>query len=310
VVGTINLVEKIAQLARIPINEVKKLEEREFDEFRSRGMKDALGRWDGDSANAFDFGAKGKASGEKQIIKEGLSEYFIYTIEGTETIANGWSKRMRSMEAAAAPFKIQYRYRPQEYGEQLVRMYLLTNKKEDKLGTTPLPDGVLRVFRDNGRDGLSFLTQQSIKYVPIGDKIELNLGPDRNVIFDLIKLRASRDEIWMHVNGVDVYRRVGQPGVQVEVNSTVAGWDDHELFTQRVRNYTAKPIEVEVRRAFPGHIVFRSQLKPTLHDYQTVQFTATVDAGKKSDLLFEILRHEGHNAKQNNVTLEEAEVKP
>ena len=36
----------------------------------------------------------------KQVVKEGLSEYFIYTIEGTETIPNGWSKRMRSLEAA------------------------------------------------------------------------------------------------------------------------------------------------------------------------------------------------------------------
>jgi hypothetical protein len=305
VVGTINLVEKIAQLARIPMNEVDKLADTKKSELRLRVAKDAFAGQLGAGAPA---GAK--TMEEKEIIKEGLSEYFIYSIEGTETIRNGWSKRMRSFEAKAVPFKIQYRYRPAEYGEQLVRMYLLTNKKEDKLGTTPLPDGVLRVFRDNGRDGLSFLTQQSIKYVPIGDKIELNLGPDRNVIFELIKLRASRDEIWMHVNGVDVYRRVGQPGVQVEVNSSVAGWDDHELYAQRVRNYTAKPIEVEVRRAFPGHVVFRSQLKPTLHDYQTVQFTASVDAGKKSDLLFEILRHDGHNAKQNNVTLEEAEVKP
>ena len=39
----------------------------------------------------------------KQIVKEGLSEYFIYTIEGTETIPNGWSKRMRSFEAADGP---------------------------------------------------------------------------------------------------------------------------------------------------------------------------------------------------------------
>ena len=48
----------------------------------------------------------------KEIIKEGLSEYFIYTIEGTETIPNGWSKRMRSFEGTTVPFKIQYRYRP------------------------------------------------------------------------------------------------------------------------------------------------------------------------------------------------------
>jgi len=48
------------------------------------------------------------------------------------------AKRMRSFEGQTAPFKIQYRYRPQEYGDQLVRMYLLTNDKESTLGTTPL----------------------------------------------------------------------------------------------------------------------------------------------------------------------------
>ncbi len=45
-------------------------------------------------------------------------------------------------------------------------MYLLTNDKDSKLGTTPLPDGVVRVFRDNGRDGLSYLTRRAIKYIP------------------------------------------------------------------------------------------------------------------------------------------------
>src|SRR4051812_2324370 len=178
VVGTINLVEKIAQLAKIPMAEVDKLAEKTKSELRLSVAKDAMAPAAGAGLGGF------KASEEKQIIKEGLSEYFIYSIEGTETIRNTWSKRMRSFEAKSVPFKIQYRYRPAEYGEQLVRMYLLTNKKEDKLGTTPLPDGVVRVFRDNGRDGLSFLMQQAIKYVPIGDKIELNLGPDRNVIFE------------------------------------------------------------------------------------------------------------------------------
>ena len=70
-----------------------------------------------------------------------------------------------------------------------------------------------------------------------------------------------------------------------EERGTVAGWDDHEIYTQRIRNYTAKPIDVEIRRAFPGHVVFRSQLEPKLHDYQTVEFTAQVPAGKRADLL-------------------------
>ena len=33
-------------------------------------------------------------------------------------------------------------------------------------------------------------------------------------------------------------------------------------------------------------------------------------AGKKADLMFEIVRHQGRNAKQNNVTLEEGAVTP
>jgi hypothetical protein len=192
VVGTINLVEKIAQLAQVPMNVVPGLD----DHVRAKLKEDSLVELYSRSESGDRSGKGSPAGREKQIIKEGLSEYFIYTIEGTETIQNGWSKRMRSLDATAVPFKIQYRYRPQEYGEQLVRMYLLTNNKESKLGTSPLPDGVVRVFRDNGRDGLSYLTQQTVKYIPIGDKIELNLGPDPEVIFEWIKLKTQRSDIW------------------------------------------------------------------------------------------------------------------
>jgi hypothetical protein len=253
---------------------------------------------------------KAQAEEPKQVIKEGLSEYFIYTIEGTETIRNGWSKRLRSLESTIVPFKIQYRYRPAEYGEQLVRMYLMRNDKDSKLGTTPLPDGTVRVFRQNGRDGLSFLVAQQVKYIPIGDKIELNLGPDPEVIFELVKLHTWRDNLWLQLQGADVFKRVGEPGVAIEVNSSMAGWDDHTLYSQRVRNYTAKPITLEVRRTFPGHAVFRSELAAKTFDYQTVEYAADVKPGEKADLLYEIVQHQGHNAKQQNVTVQQAPVKP
>ncbi len=54
---------------------------------------------------------------------------------------------------------------------------------------------MVRVFRDNGRNGLSFLAAQPIKYVPIGDKIEINLGVDPEVIFELVKLAARGETI-------------------------------------------------------------------------------------------------------------------
>lgn len=302
VVGTINLVEKIAQLANVSLEDAAKMNHPGSGPVRLLAARQKMDL-------APEIAAATVAVAEpKGIIKEGLSEYFIYTIEGTETIQNGWSKRMRSFEGQTVPFKIQYRYRPQEYGDQLVRMYLLTNNEESKLGTTPLPDGVVRVFRDNGRDGLTYLTQQQTKYVPIGDKIELNLGPDPEVVFELIKLRVFRSELWLQIHGRTMMRKIGGDEIVKIENASLVGWDDHEVFTQRVRNYTDKEIDVEIRWVFPGHVVFKSRLVPTLHDYQTVEVKTKVAAGKRPDLLFEVVRKQGTSAKQNNVTLENVEV--
>ncbi len=307
VVGTINLVEKIAQLASIAEGDVKKLDNGRLNELRKKATHEFFERGE---AKMKEADKSGEDLAEKQIVKAGLSEYFIYSIEGTETIKNGWSKRMRSFEGNQVPFQIEYRYRPQEYGDQLVRMYLLKNDVASKLGTTPLPDGIFRVFRDNGREGLSYLVQQTVKYIPIGDKIELNLGSDPELLFELRKLKVRRDNLWLQVNGKSEFRKIGEDGVKVVENSSLVGWDDHEVYSQRIRNYSGKDINVEVRRTIPGHVVFRSLLEPKLHDYQTAEFKAKVPAGKTADLLFEIVRHQGRNAKQNNITLENAEIKP
>jgi hypothetical protein len=300
VVGRINLVEKIAELARVSMGEVEGLERKRLSDLRRDAAKGIVTKYE----MAYDrFGDADFDAGEKQIVKEGLSEYFIYTIEGTETIPDGWSKRMRSLPRVQVPLKIQYRYREQEYGPRLVRMFLMRNDLESKLGTTPLPDGIVRLFRDNGRDGLSFLISQPIKYIPIGDKIELNLGPDPEVTFELIKRRMWRTHIWMHVHGPNVYRRVDDGKVEIDVRSSVAGWDDHTYYVQRVRNFTNQRIDLEVRRTIPGHIVFRSGLNTKLHDYQTVQYTAQVVAGGKGEFRYEVVQHQGRNAKQSNILL-------
>jgi len=308
VVGQINLVEKIAQLARISMEDVAKLGKDSREKYGTKVLRSTLS-FDYDDAvvTANESSAPAKP---KEIIKEGLSEYFIYTIEGTETIPNGWSKRMRSLEAQEVPFTIQYRYREPEYGPQLVRMYLLKNDKESKLGTTPLPDGVFRIFRDNGRGGLTFLVAQQMKYIPIGDNIELNLGPDPDVIFELVKTKVWRDNLWMLLGGTEIYRRVDDGRLKIEVNSSVAGWDEHTVYNQRIRNYTGKPIDVEVRRSFDGHIVFRSSLGAKNHDYRTAEYRKDIEPGESVDLLYEILQHMGHNAKQNNVTIEQAGIEP
>jgi hypothetical protein len=305
VVGTINLVEKIAQLARLPMSRVGELRKDELARYRQQAAKQMLSM---ESRLAGFAEEADVAPAPKAIIKEGLSEYFIYTIEGTETVPNGWSKRLRSFTAAAVPLTVQYRYREREYGEQLVRLYLLSNDNASGLGTTPLPDGSVRVFRENGRDGLSYLATQTIPYVPIGDKLELNLGTDPEVGFTLIKRRVFRDAIWMRLGGANLYRLIGDPKLHLEFDSRVAGWDEHQIFMQRIHNYRNTPITVQVRRAYQGDITFRSRLDPRLQDYRTVEFNTTLAPSTEVELCYEVNARREYNKKQERVVLERADV--
>jgi len=147
VVGTINLVEKIRDLASrgaLPDELVQTLVYGD----RLRDMPEnarAAGRLMLAEKTKDIGGVEGL--GKKQIVKEGLSEYFIFTVPGTETIKNGWSKRMRLFEGTQVPLKTVYRFRPSEYGNQLVRMFLVRNDEKSTLGSTPLPDGWVRLFR-------------------------------------------------------------------------------------------------------------------------------------------------------------------
>jgi len=255
-----------------------------------------------------DAAAKGFAMAEmapKDIVKQGLSEYFIFSIPGTETVAHGWSKRMPLFDGRAVPFDIRYRFRPEEYGDQLVRLFLLRNDEASNLGSTPLPDGMLRLYRQNGGDGLSFVTQQSLRYVPIGQEIELNLGVDPEVVHERIRVRSFRDEFWYHRGGVNVFYNP-QQGHRIQIDDTVVGWDDHQQWIERIRNYRDKPIALEFRHRFEGHVIFSSHLDPLLHDYRSPQFSATVDPGGKEELEYELIFRQGHNRKQDSVTLRDA----
>ena len=150
------------------------------------------------------------------------------------------------------PFKIQYRYRPQEYGDQLVRMYLLTNDKESKLGTTPLPDGIVRVFRDNGRDGLSYLDAAVDQVHP--DRRQDRAEPRPRPRSDLRADQAPglpRQHLDAGQRRRTCSSKVGRAGRadRVEHARSSAGTITRST-RQRIRNYTAKPIDVEIRRTF------------------------------------------------------------
>jgi hypothetical protein len=276
VVGVINLVEKIRELARggVPAPESTVTETKQL-ELRRAYDKDE------------DMPAAAKpAERPPAIVKEGLSEYFIFTVEGEQTVRTGWSQRMVSFKAAPVPFEVLYRYRPHQYGARPVRFFILANDAEHKLGESPLPDGVIRVFRRNERDGLGYYTTQSTKYIPIKEKIELNVGTDDQIVYERSVLDVARsDFIFDH--------RPPQ----------VVGWNELQKWQEEVRNYRAKPIKLEIRHVIPGHVEFKLEDSPTLFDYHTVEYTVAVKPAEKRRWLSEGLFHLGRHQRQDRVEL-------
>jgi hypothetical protein len=304
VVGTINLVEQIRKLAEtwnriLPPPPPAAPTAGAPPAPASRGMPGKRAATKAKMEAALD---------DKLIVKEGLSEYFIFTVPGEETVRNGWSKRMRLFapdEGKKVPFRIEYRYRPQEYGEELVRMFLVRNDTASTLGTSPLPDGAVRLFRRTADDGLSVLAFLQTKYVPIGQEFEFNLGRDPQVILERLVMERSRDEFWFR-RGNDEKLLSPTKGDRIDPSYAMAGWDDHARRVERIRNYRGEAITVAWRFGLDGDVRFVSGLSPTLFDYRTPEFTTSVAAGETKDLGYEVIVRQGSNAKQQNVTLEAA----
>ena len=99
--------------------------------------------------------------------------------------------------------------------------------------------------------------------------------------------------------------------MQIEVNSSVVGWDD-QVAVSASGCATTRPSRSTWRFGgpFPATSSSAASWRPRTHDYQTVEYTATVKPGEKADLLYEVIQHQGRNAKQNNVTIERAAIKP
>jgi len=232
IVGKVHILDEIAELARrqypygspgqIGLTSTLRLraevekEAKELIHGRANGLAGAL-----------------MAGRPKEVKKEGLSEYFLYTIEGTETIPHGWSKRLLSFDVDQVPVVNLYKYEEQRYGPGVVRFLSFKNDQEHKLGETPIPGGMLKVYRGVGDQGhLSYTGQSSFKYIPVDEDVELNLGPVANIVVEpkLIDFKTEN------------YR--------FDRRDNISGWDEIRTFQIEVRNTRDINVKVEIKRNF------------------------------------------------------------
>ena len=272
VVGVIRLVENIADLAnqgqpgkpKTPV---------------TVGAIDSLGEVRKAGARyAFAAGVALADSKPREIVKEALSEYFLYTVGGRDTIPTGWSKRMPSFKAANVPVVSYYKFERERWGDQVMRHYRFTNSVPAKLGKEPLPDGEVKAFRFVTNDKLyAFVGRTAVKYIPINETVELELGNDQEVLVKPVLKDWTKTEIKFDGNG------------------NVAGWTTKETWEVEVQNTKEIEVELDIRRNFAGDWTMVTAAKYEKVDATKVKFVLPLKSRAQQKFGYELTTRHGTN---------------
>ncbi len=219
----------------------------------------------------------------REIEKEGLGEYYLYTIEGRDTIPTGWGKLLPSFEAADVPVVNLYKYEEERYGTSVIRFLSFRNDKEHKLGQTPIPDGDIRLFRAAGEAGdLAYEGASSFKYIPVDQEAELSLGAVANVIVKPVLMEFKTDRYLF------------------DRTNDIVGWDEIRTFEIEVTNTRDVPVKVEITRNFSTNSWDLKDTDPEVThkkvDKDTVKYVLTLAPGKSRKFGYVLTTHHGRRA--------------
>jgi len=273
VVGVIRLVEQIAQLARDKLSESDKKLPMTKMLSRANEREDFYAKAGLAAGGVMDAAAK-----PKEIIKEGVSEYFLYSVEGRDTIPNGWSKRLLSFQSQDVPITSYYKFEREQWADRVMRYYRFTNSVANKLGNEPLPDGEVKAFRLVTDDKLyAFVGRTSVKYMPVNETVELDLGRDPEV---LVKPTLTQ---WEKTN------------LRFDNKGNVKGWTVKETWQIEVQNSKDINVVLDIRRNFAGDWTLKTAAKYERVDANKLKFVLPLKAHEKQQFTYEVTTQYGSN---------------
>ncbi len=262
-----------------------------------------LGRFFSNEDSDFSVGFAGGTSvvlDIKDIEKEGLSEYFLYTIEGTENLPNTWAKRLPSFDVDNIPVKSLYKYDENRYGSETVRFVSFANDAEHDLGETPIPEGSIKIYRTvNEQQNLSYVGGSDFKYIPVNEDVELNLGPARLVTVQPTLMDYKTDN---HVADEDGNLFTGYLIENGQRVYNMFGFDEIETWQVKVTNPRDIPIDLEITRDFGMDTWEIEPPKDNMdvmykkHDKSRARFTLTVPPQTETMFTYTVTKYQGQRA--------------
>jgi hypothetical protein len=276
IVGKVHILDQIVELAKRQHPYGKP--EQWFSGYDTYGGVQRLGERGGRAGQYFAwFDSDVSDSKRKEIKKEGLSEYFLYTIEGTETIADKWSKRLLSFDVEDIAVKSLYKYDQERWGRQAIRFVSFANDDEHNLGETPIPNGNVKIYSQADKQGyLSYVGGTNIKYIPVDEEVELNLGPARLVKVEPKLMDFETDNY--------VFDRKGN----------IAGWDEIRIWKIEITNTRELPVDIEITRGFgTAYWMLQSEISYDKHDATHTRFKLNLKPTSKRTFRYTVRTYHG-----------------
>ena len=248
------------------------------------GASEELRRTWGESPVVMDdsFAAFGRAElDRKDVAKKALSEYMLYTIEGTEDLKDQWGKRLLSFEGAEIPVESLYKYDEGRWGTQAIRFVSFANDTEHELGQTAMPQGSIRLFGQDDQDGLTFVGNSEFKYIPVGQDVTLNMGPAR------------------YVKVEPTLMSVETTGHAFDPNGNLVGWNQTSQWQIEVTNTRSVPVKVEITRALDTEKWTMDQHSDAMayekYDTREARFTLTLAPKDQRKETYTVTTYHGTN---------------
>lgn len=285
VVGTINLVENIAELAQGKwryqelADDLKDQVRRDFNARVTKAEAKA-GKGAG-RAMAGEDSEEEAPEKEKQVVKEGLSEYFLFTVEGREKIPNGWQKRLRAFAAKDVDVKVIYRASDRTTAGNVHKFFEFRNSRakgqdvKTSLGVSPLPDGIVHIFSEDDKKNLSYEGGVQMKYAATGDKVKLDTGVTRQVVIRTF----TRD-----------FKRFGfSTDTRYTKDHYVKSWKEQYFYEHEAENTTPRAVRLEIERVFPGNFLKSDfPFKYEKVDAATIRFFPELGAREKKKIRYAV----------------------
>src|SRR5208283_4281981 len=176
--------------------------------------------------------------------------------------------RLVALNAAEVPLESVYKLTDRTSDQGFTKFYRFKNVKllddhgkekklsaMENLGLSPLPNGTVRLFSEYTNKDLAYVGGTETKYVPIGDRVKVNVGPDKDITIH----RRLKDQKISNVVVRQYKRRLDNEFV---LYYDLIDYDEMFFYEEELVSGKPVPTKIEVERQFDANVVLWSEGEP------------------------------------------------